>query len=88
MRFGFHNTAYHIKNAEITPELHDDLISFSFDKLQDVLKNYHTPIPNRFRYTLLTFIPRLLAALKQLVGYCFHSRITFSLHIFYDTAII
>jgi len=64
------------------------LISFSFDKLQDVFKGYHTPIPDHLGYTLLTFMPCLLADLKQLVRYYFHSRIKFSLHIFYDTAII
>ena len=69
--FGIYNTTYHIEYAEITPELHDDLISFSFDKLQDVFKNYHTPIPDRYTYTLLTFVPGLLTDLKQLVWYRF-----------------
>ena len=65
MWLGFDNTMYHLKNAEITPELHDDLINFSFEKLEDVFKNYHTPIPDCLDYTLLTFIPCLLADLKQ-----------------------
>jgi TPP-dependent 2-oxoacid decarboxylase len=65
--FIFNNTTYYIENAEITPELHDDLINFSFDKLQDVFKNYHTFF-NRHGFTLLTFIPYLLADLKKLVG--------------------
>ena len=71
--FCFHSTAYHIKNAEIAPELHHDLISFSFDKLQDVFENHCSPIPDQFGYTFLIFIPNLLADLKQLVWYRFHS---------------
>jgi len=55
----------------MTPELHDDLINFSFHKLQDVFKNYHTPIPDRRDDTLLTFLPCLLADLKQLVWHRF-----------------
>ena len=74
MRFAVANITYHIKNVEITPELHDDLNTFSFDKLQDVFKNCYTLIPDRRDDTLLTFTPRLLADLKQLVWYCFHSR--------------
>jgi len=85
--FGFHNATYHIKNAEITPELHDDLINFSFHKLQDVFKNCHIP-DRRGGYTLLTFIPSLLADLKPLVWCRFHSRMMSCLYIFYDTAII
>ena len=60
----YYDTIFHCKNAEITPELCDDLINFSFDNLQDV-----------FRGTLggshlFTFIPRFLSGLKELVRYC------------------
>ena len=77
---------YHIANAEITPELHDDLIGFSFDKLQlDDCKNYQAFFPDHHGYTSLTFVPRLL---EKLVWYRFHSRMKFCLFISYDTAII
>jgi len=72
LRFGIATTIHHIKNAEITPELHDDLISFSFDKLQDVFKNNYTLIPDRRGDTLITFIPHLLVDLKRLVCYRFY----------------
>ena len=79
--FGLYNT------TKITPELHDDLISFSFDKLQIVFKNYSTLIPDRHEDTLLTFIPHLLADSKRLVWHRFHLRMKICLFIFYDTAI-
>ena len=31
--FCFDDIVYHLENAEMTPELHDDLINFSFNKL-------------------------------------------------------
>ena len=67
----YRDITYHIKNAEITPELHDDLINFSFVKLQDVFRNSRRFIRDPYRYTFLTFIPYLLADLKNWYGIVF-----------------
>jgi len=65
VQFGFYSTVYHLDNAEMTPELQDDLINFSFDKLQDVLNNYH--IQNPDCCNIYHFAPTFLECLKRLV---------------------
>jgi hypothetical protein len=64
--FGFSDTMYHLKNAEMTAELCDDLVNFSFDNLHDVFKNYQTQYPNSY-YTIFHFVPRFLECLKMMV---------------------
>jgi hypothetical protein len=74
--FGFYNTTYHFDNAEMTPELCDDLINFSFNSLQDVFKNRQIWNPDE-TYNILTFLPPFLMALKRLSLVCYgrHSHI-------------
>ena len=83
--FGYYNTPYHFQNAEMTPELRDDLINFSFDNLQDVFENCQIWSPDR-TYSVLTFLPLFLIALKKLV--CYGSPLMCSLHTyeFYEIA--
>ena len=69
--FGFHNTVRHLENAEMTTELRDDLIEFSFDDLHNVFKNYKTHNPND-HLTIFRFFPRFLECLKKLVGHHSH----------------
>jgi len=57
---------YHLENAEMTPELCDDLINFSFNNLSDVAK--HSSHPNS--YDVHHFAPFFLGCLKKLV--CYH----------------
>ena len=52
----------------MTSELRDDLIKFSFHNLHDVMKNDHT---GDFS-SIHLFVPRFLAAVKQLVCLHFH----------------
>ena len=87
--FGFYNTAYHFENAEMTPELCDDLINFSFDNLQDVFKNNQIRNSDR-TYNILTFFPPFLMVLKKvsLVCYGCHSHVFCITYIFYEIAII
>jgi len=84
--FGYYNTPYHLQNAEMTPELRDDLINFSFENLRDVFKNSQIWSPDG-TYNILTFFPPFLMALKKLV--CYGSSLTCSLHtyVFYEIAI-
>jgi len=44
MRLGVFGAVYHLENAEMTPELQDNLINFSFDNLQDVFNFFHIQI--------------------------------------------
>jgi hypothetical protein len=62
-------TVYHLENTEMTPELQDDLIDFSFDNLQDVFKNYCIQNPDQ-PFNICYFIPSFLECLKKLV--CHH----------------
>ena len=77
--FIFYNTFLYLQNAEMTPELHDNLINLSFDNLLDFFE-----ITNILR----PFIVRFLNCLKMLVSIPSFS-ITCSPYIYaYDTAII
>jgi hypothetical protein len=80
--FGFYNTVYHCENGEITPELRDDLIKFSFDDLEGVMTNSHIRNPDR-TYSTLAFAPLFLAGVKKLVCQSFQSSI--SLVLMYST---
>jgi len=55
------NTYHYLENAEMTPELHDGLISLSFEKVHDF---FRTTLPNYLR----RFIVRFLNCLKTLVS--------------------
>lgn len=78
--FGFYNTIYHFENAEMTSELRDDLINFSFKNLQEVFKNRQIWKPDR-TYDILTFFPPFVMALKELSLVCYglHSRVLYIL---------
>jgi hypothetical protein len=60
---------HHCKNAEMTPELCDDLANISFDKLQDVINTINTVGPIRNPNNLHIFIPSFLFRLKRVVCY-------------------
>ena len=77
----FYNTFRHLENAEMTPELHDDLINLSLDNL---LYFFKITYPNNLRF----FIVRFLHCLKTLVSIPSFS-LTRSPYIygFHDTAI-
>jgi len=62
------NITYQLENAVMTPELCNDLTKFSFDDLQDILKNSHIHDPLGY-HSILTFAPPFLAVLRQLVCY-------------------
>ena len=64
------NITYQLENAEIISELCDDLIKFSFDDLQDILKNSHIHDPLGY-HSILTFASPFLTILRQLVCYFF-----------------
>jgi len=69
MRLSVSCTVYHLENAEMTPELQDDLINFSFHNLQDAFKNLH--IQDRHSCdSICYFAPSFLQFLKKLV--CYH----------------
>ena len=60
----YYSTVYHLENAEMTPELCDDLINFSFDYLWDFSKpKVHNSVYVNVRY----FCPAFLECLKRLV---------------------
>jgi hypothetical protein len=63
-------TIYYFRNAEMTSELYDDLINFSFNNLQDALKDTQV---SKMPYSIFAFTPGFLADLRKLVCYCFHS---------------
>ena len=65
----FCSTFYHLENAEMTPELCDDLIKFSFDILWDLNKpKMHD---SDWEYVNVhNFSPTFLGCLKRLV--CHH----------------
>jgi len=69
LEIGYYHIVYHLENAEMTPELRDDLIAFSFDCVQDVLKQKYDYWIGDIRY----FSPRFLECLKKLVCYDFCS---------------
>jgi len=62
MRYSYENIIYHFDQAEMTPELCEDLINFSVDDLQHVLHSYP-----RSSFRILGFMPKLLSRLKRLV---------------------
>jgi hypothetical protein len=82
LRFIFYSTFWHLENAEMTPELHDDLTDLSLDNFRDFFK---ITSPDH----LCIFIVRFLNCLKKLV-----SMPSFSLarspciYAFHDLAII
>jgi len=63
------STFYHLQNADMTPELQDDLMNFSFDNLQNVLKIYHIQNSDGY-YNICYFSHNFLGCLKKLV--CHH----------------
>ena len=62
----YYETVYHLENAEMTPELRDDLSHFSFACLHDGLQEEH----DGRRLSIHFFPPRFLECLKMLV--CYH----------------
>ena len=78
MRIGLYNLGYHLENAEMTPELRDRLINFSFDSLQDVVKESKQFDDDWVRFAH-DFSTQFLEGLKRLVRYHFYSCV---LHIF------
>jgi len=70
----------HLENAEMMPELREDLMNFSFKNLQDVFKNRQIWKPDR-TYNILTFFPPFAMALKKLslVCYVHHSHVLYIL---------
>ena len=70
MWLGYFCTVYHLENAEMTSELHDDLIHFSFDNLQNVIKDLNSHSYHGPSYHICYFTPRFLGYLKKLV--CHH----------------
>ena len=86
--FGSYLTTYHLENAEMTTELRDDLMGFSFDNLHSAFINYHTHNPNSDP-SIFHFFPPFLECLKKLVCYNFHPcSLDTGIYEFYDTAII
>jgi len=80
--FVFDNTSHYLKNAEMTPQLHDDLINLSFDNLLDFFKIVHL---NHLR----AFIVRFLNCLKTVVSIpSFSLTCSPYIYAFQDTAII
>jgi len=77
--FVVNNTSRYLENAEMTPELHDDLINLSFDNLLNFFKIVHLGF-------LRSFIVRFLKCLKTLVSIPSFSFTCF--YTFHDTAII
>jgi len=61
LKFIFYNTCHYFENAEMTPVLHDGLISLSFEKVHDFFRTAH---PNILR----NFIVHFLNCLKTLVS--------------------
>jgi hypothetical protein len=72
LSFGFHDTVRHLENAEMTTELHDDLINFSFDNLHNVFKNCQIQHPETI-HDIFHFVPPFLECLKKLVCHHLHS---------------
>ena len=62
--FCFYDIVYHLENAEMTPELHDDLVNFSFDNFWNV---------NNSRDIVHGFSVLFLKCLKRLVRYHIYS---------------
>ena len=60
--FVFHNTSRYLENAEMTPELHDDLINLSLNNLLDFF--FKSRYPNDPRLFIVDF----LNCLKKLVS--------------------
>ena len=61
---------YHLENTEMTLELHDNLIYFPFDNLQNVIKKLNSHSDHGPSYHICYFAPRFLGCLKKLV--CHH----------------
>jgi len=68
---GYYNIVHHLKNADMTPELRDDLINFSFDSLQDVIREHKESSKNWIGSVHNLSVP-FLACLKRLVRYHFY----------------
>jgi len=69
MRLVVFCTVYHLENAEMTPELQDDLINFSFHNIQDAFKIFRTQHRHSC-HSICYFTPSFLQCLKKLV--CSH----------------
>lgn len=65
------NTVYHLGNAELTPELHIDLINFSFNNRHNIFKNARIQNPSS-GYSIYDFAPPFLQCLKELVWHHLH----------------
>jgi len=71
MRISYYDVVYHLQNAEMTPELCDDLINFSFN---NVIKS--TIHDSNWEYvTAHDFSPPFLGYLKRLVCHHIYLRI-------------
>jgi len=71
MLIGFYDIVYHLEKAEMTPQLHDDLVKFSFYDLQDLLENHRVKVSG-MPYSIFEFAPRFLEGLQKLVCHHFH----------------
>jgi hypothetical protein len=74
MWLGVFGVVYHLENAEMTPELQDDLINFSFDNLQNVFRKFHIHNPDE-DYNIYYFSRRFSECLKKLVCHHFCSSV-------------
>jgi hypothetical protein len=80
--FVYENTCCHLENAEMTPELRDDLINLSFDNILDFFKIAYLDL-------LRIFIVRFFNCLKSLVSIpSFSLMRSPCIYAFRDTAII
>ena len=69
---GYEDLAHHLDNAEMTPELHHDLINFSFTCLQDCFKERNKCNENPPDYGVHGFTTVFLQCLKRLVRHHFY----------------
>jgi hypothetical protein len=68
----YHNIIHLLETAEMTSELCDDLINFSFDKLQGANKHRLSGTAGIYIY-MHNFFPPFLECLKRLVCYHVHA---------------
>ena len=71
MSIGFYDIVHHLEKAEMTPQLLDDLVNFSFHVLQDLLENHRIKVSG-MRYSIFDFAPCFLEGLQKLVRLHFH----------------
>jgi len=72
VQIGYWNFVYHLDNAEMIQELSHDLINFSFDSFQDVLKEFKERDKD-WPGNVHIFTTLFLNCLKGLVRYHFYS---------------